>query len=545
MRQSGKIPVLTLKIVSLIAVASIVLSTVLFFVGFTQFEKQFDRQYKSHILSIAHTAREFLNADLFEEYLKTNKPDGSWYAVHDVLQKMVNKFDLDLMYVSCVEPPEFTKIHYIYNPVRPAGRFKEYPLGYTENYVQKKYNESAHRIFEKGEELVRHTPDAKSGPHITANIPVRNSIGAVVAMLGVRLSTQEFVDVRQSYIRWTILTEGFFLLLYIIFFAYYYRKQFIHPILAITQEAQRFASDSSRISDITCIVKNRDEIGTLAQSVHKMEEDIQNYITNLTKVTSEKERMNTELNIATGIQAGLLPKEFIDRDNVSIRASMTPAKEVGGDFYDFAMLDDHHALAIVADVSGKGVPAALFMAMGTTLLRDHIALMLRSSTSLVDEVGLVNNILCRNNEGGLFITAWIGILNTQTGRLAYIDAGHNPPLVKQNDADFAFIPKAKKGLPLASMEDFPYKLNEIFLKPGDRLLLYTDGVTEAQNKEQKLFGEDQLLEYAVSHQAEMQAQFMEGLIKALADFQSGCDQFDDITMLMMDYKAAAGCSEDK
>ena len=277
----------------------------------------------------------------------------------------------------------------------------------------------------------------------------------------------------------------------------------------------------------------------------KIKRNIQDYITNLTKVTSEKERMNTELNIATGIQAGLLRKDFIEENTVSIRASMTPAKEVGGDFYDFSMLDDHHALAIVADVSGKGVPAALFMAMGTTLLRDHIALMLRSSTSLVSEVGLVNNILCRNNEGGLFITAWIGILNTQTGRLAYIDAGHNPPLVKQNGGDFAFIPRAKKGLPLASMEDFPYNLNEIFLKPGDRLFLYTDGVTEAQNKEQELFGEDQLLQYAISHQAEPQAQFMENLIKALADFQSGCDQFDDITMLMMDYKAATDCSVDR
>ena len=356
-------------------------------------------------------------------------------------------------------------------------------------------------------------------------------------MLGVRLSTQEFVDVRQSYIYWTLLTEGILLIIYIIFFAYYYRKQFIHPILAITHEAQRFAADSSKISDLMCKVKNRDEIGTLAQSVNKMERDIQEYISNLTKVTSEKERMNTELNIATGIQAGLLRKDSIEENNVSIRASMTPAKEVGGDFYDFAMLDDHHALAIVADVSGKGVPAALFMAMGTTLLRDHIALMLRSSTSLVNEVGLVNNILCRNNEGGLFITAWIGILNTQTGRLAYIDAGHNPPLVKQNGGDFAFIPRAKKGLPLASMEDFPYKLNEIFLKPGDRLFLYTDGVTEAQNKEQKLFGEDQLLQFAISHQTEQQAQVMEGLGKALADFQSGCDQFDDITMLMMDYKS--------
>ena len=534
-----KIPALTLKIVTLIAVASLLLSTALFFIGYTQFEKQFDRQYKSHILSIAHTAREFLNADLFEEYLKTNKPDGSWYAVHDILQKMVNKFDLDLMYVSCVEPPEFTKIHYIYNPVRPAGRFKEYPLGYYEEYVQKKYNESAHRIFEKGEELVRHTPDAKSGPHITANIPVRNSIGAVVAMLGVRLPTQEFVDVQKTYIYWTLLTQGILLLLYVIFFVYYYRKQFINPILSITKEAQRFASDSSRITDITKEVKNHDEIGTLAQSVNKMEKDIQDYITNLTKVTSEKERMNTELNIATSIQAGLLTTENIETERVSIMASMTPAKEVGGDFYDYAMLDEDHAVIIVADVSGKGVPAALFMAMGTTLLRDHIAMIRHENISFSGEVGEVNNLLCRSNEGGLFITAWIGILNTKTGRLTYIDAGHNPPLL-MHQGKFAYVPKGKKGLPLAAMEDFPYQKNVLFLDPGDRLILYTDGVTEAQNMEQQLYGEDRLVNFAEAHKAEPQAQFMGSLLKDLSDFQSGCDQFDDITMLMMDYKAEAG-----
>ena len=217
---------------------------------------------------------------------------------------------------------------------------------------------------------------------------------------------------------------------------------------------------------------------------------------------------------------------------------MTPAKEVGGDFYDFAKLDECHYMVCVADVSGKGVPAALFMAMGNTLLRDHIVLLIRSSTSLAAEISMVNNILCRHNEGDLFITAWIGILNTNTGRLAYIDAGHNPPLIKQGDGGFAFIPKAKKGLPLASMEDFPYQKNEIYLKPGDRLFLYTDGVTEAQNKEKQLFGDENLIKFAVSHQKEEPDMFLKELSASLADFQSGCDQFDDITMLLMDYKVS-------
>ena len=298
----------------------------------------------------------------------------------------------------------------------------------------------------------------------------------------------------------------------------------------------RFASDSSKISDITKKVKNRDEIGTLARSVYQMEKEIQEYIKNITQITSEREKAITELNIATRIQAGLLPTVSIDNDNVAIQASMHPAKEVGGDFYDYAMLDDHHALAIVADVSGKGVPAALFMAMGTTLLRDHVAVMVRNSTKLAEEIGIVNNVLCRHNDADLFITAWIGILNTQTGRLAYIDAGHNPPLIKR-DGKFGYIPRAKKGLPLASMEDFPYTTNEIFLQPGDRLFLYTDGVTEAQNKEKQLYGEDALLKFAEEHKEEGQGAFLDTLFKVLSDFQSGCDQFDDITMVIMDYKA--------
>ncbi len=312
------------------------------------------------------------------------------------------------------------------------------------------------------------------------------------------------------------------------------------PIVSITREAQRFAADSSHTSDILEKVKNHDEIGTLAKSINKMENDIRDYITNLTKVTSEKERMNTELNIATSIQAGLLITEPVNTDHISIMASMTPAKEVGGDFYDYAMLNEDHAVLFVADVSGKGVPAALFMAMGTTLLRDHIAMIRHDNITFAGEVGEVNNQLCRHNEGGLFITAWIGILNTKTGRLTYIDAGHNPPLL-MHGGKFAFVPKGKKGLPLAAIEDFPYQKNVLFLEPGDRLLLYTDGVTEAQNKENQLYGEDRFVVFAENHKAESPSQFMESLLKDLSSFQSGCDQFDDITMLLLDYKASTGC----
>ena len=359
-----------------------------------------------------------------------------------------------------------------------------------------------------------------------------------MAVLGAQKSVTEFAKVRQNYFFWTLGIELFFIFIYIVLLSSYFRRTFIRPIVSITREAQRFAADSNHTSDILEKVKNHDEIGTLAKSINKMEHDIREYITNITQITSEKEKMNTELNIATRIQAGLLPKEAVENDNVSIMASMTPAKEVGGDFYDFCKLDDCHYMVCVADVSGKGVPAALFMAMGNTLLRDHIVLLIRNSTSLASEIGLVNNILCRHNEGNLFITAWIGVLNTTTGRLAYIDAGHNPPLIKQGDGSFAFSPKAKKGLPLASMENFPYQKNDIYLKPGDRLFLYTDGVTEAQDKAQQLYGEEKLLEFAASHEKDEPEAFLNGLSAELADFQSDCDQFDDITMLIMDYKSA-------
>lgn len=530
-----KIPVLTIKIISLIVGASILLSTTLFFIGFYQFDRQFEKQYRTTLISIAKTVRDSLNADLFDYYLMTKTPDGSWYAVHDILQRLVNDFDLNLIYVSYVEAPDYTKIHYIYNPVRKGNKFKEFPLGHSEEYIQPVYNQSAKRVFEKHETIVRNTLNARSGAHITANMPVNDHLGKTVAMLGVQKSVQEFADARRAYVFWTMLFEISFILLYIVLLAIYYRKTFIKPILAITGEAQRFASDSNHLSTALEKIRTDDEIGTLAQSVQKMEQDILNYIKNITQITSEKERMNTELNIATSIQAGLLITEPVNTDNISIMASMTPAKEVGGDFYDYAMLNEDHAVLFVADVSGKGVPAALFMAMGTTLLRDHIAMIRHDNITFAGEVGEVNNQLCRHNEGGLFITAWIGILNTKTGRLTYIDAGHNPPLLKQ-DGKFDFIPKGKKGLPLASMEDFQYRKNQIYLKPGDRLILYTDGVTEAQNKEQQLYGEERFKKYAEEHKDDPQQVFRDGLLKDLAAFQDGCDQFDDITMLLLDYK---------
>ena len=535
-----KLSVITLKILTIVVGASILLCTALFFVGFYQFDRQFDRQYRTTMISIAKTARDSLNADLFPRYLETSLPDGSWYAVHDILQRLVNDFELNLMYVSYVEPPDYSKIHYIYNPVRTGSKYKEFPLGHFEVYKQPIYNNSVKRVFEKGETIVRNTLNTRTGAHITANIPVRNHLGKVVAVLGAQKSVAEFAKVRQNYFFWTMGIELFFIFIYIILLSSYFRKTFIRPIVSITREAQRFAADSSHTSDILERVKNHDEIGTLAKSINKMENDIRDYITNLTKVTSEKERMNTELNIATSIQAGLLTTKPICTDTVSVMACMTPAKEVGGDFYDYSLLGDEHVVIIVADVSGKGVPAALFMAMGTTLLRDHVGMVRYENISFSGDVGEVNNVLCRHNEGGLFITAWIGILNTKTGHLTYIDAGHNPPLL-MHDGKFAYVPLGKKGLPLAAMEDFPYKKNELYLAPGDRLILYTDGVTEAQDTKGQLYGEDRFRQYAEGHKEEQQKQFIDGLLDELSSFQK--DQFDDITVLLLDYKKRMNSDE--
>ena len=250
--------------------------------------------------------------------------------------------------------------------------------------------------------------------------------------------------------------------------------------------------------------------------------------------TKKTERISTELNLASNIQANMLPNifpAFPERNDFDIYATMTPAKEVGGDFYDFFMVDDDHLALVMADVSGKGIPAAMFMVIAKTLIKDHAQLGLQPGQVFTR----VNNILCEGNEAGLFVTAWMGILDLNTGKMQYSNAGHNPPLV-MIDGKISYL-KSEPGFVLAGLDDYNYKQFELDLKQGDKIFLYTDGATEATNSNDELYGEDRLINCLTSlPEGTNCADALHAVRADIDKFVGEAEQFDDLTLLAFDYQ---------
>jgi sigma-B regulation protein RsbU (phosphoserine phosphatase) len=279
-------------------------------------------------------------------------------------------------------------------------------------------------------------------------------------------------------------------------------------------------------------IKTKDEFGTLAAAFNKMTVDLKASIEQSAMERAEKERIGAELGVATTIQASMLPcifPAFPHRAEFDIYASMQPAKEVGGDFYDFFLVDERTLAVIMADVSGKGIPAALFMVIAKTLIKNNA-----QYGKIPKEVfETVNNLLCENNDADMFVTAFLGYLDIPTGRFTYVNAGHNPPLIKRGER-FEWL-KDKPGFVLAGMEDMFYKQYETALKTGDELFLYTDGVTEAVNKEDELFSDPRLLEVVNGYLNLPLKEFTISVKREIDKFADGAEQADDITMLALRY----------
>lgn len=528
MARFRKISVITKKLAVAILMAGFMLCSLMAFVGHRIFSRQFRIQYDSNIRAIASAARECLNPDDFENYIATCRPDSAYEGVQKILQDFVDKFDLNMLYVSYVEPPDYSEITYIYNPVMKGGRWSQFPLGYHEKYIEPSYNKTAKLVFEKGEIIVRHTVKTRSGSHITAMVPVYDSKGRIVAVLGAQKSIQEFVDSLHSYMRDILVLEFIFAAVFFLLFTLYFNLSFIRPLSLITHETDHFASYGGEPSDMLLTIKNQDEIGTLAHSVHQMELDVCDNIEKLTKITAEQERISTELNVATKIQREMLPllyPPFPDRSDFDLYASMTPAKEVGGDLYDYVLLDDDHLMIVVGDVSGKGVPAALFMVIAKTLLSSHG----EEGLSPAEIFNVTNSQLCKGNETGLFVTCWLGILTFSTGELRFVNAGHPYPVVF-HDNEVSYL-KTRPNLVLAGMEGMRYAENSITLAKGDRIFIYTDGVTEATNSKKELFGDERLLNVLKNTLHLDAPKTLEAVQSAINEFVGEAEQFDDITML--------------
>ena len=318
-----------------------------------------------------------------------------------------------------------------------------------------------------------------------------------------------------------------------------FRRQMVQPIQKISSLADDFVAGYEKRADKTAdshvfvgVDGGRiNEVRSLLKSMQSMELEMNSYLTDLKTATAEKERIATELSLATRIQADMLPNifpAFPDRKEFDIYASMTPAKEVGGDFYDFFLIDDNHLGLVMADVSGKGVPAALFMMVAKMLIQNSAM----TGKSPAEVLKSVNDQICANNREEMFVTVWFGILEISTGLVTAANAGHEFPIVKKGEGGFELM-KDKHGFVVGGMEGISYKEYEIPLDKGDVLFLYTDGVAEATNAQNELFGTDRMLE-TLNKDTDAKPEEILAIMKAGVDeFVGEAPQFDDLTMLAL------------
>ncbi|MDR0473813.1 MAG: SpoIIE family protein phosphatase [Treponema sp.] len=311
--------------------------------------------------------------------------------------------------------------------------------------------------------------------------------------------------------------------------AYFLISKLINaPIKQLTSDIAQLALGNL---DVCINISSNDELGLLAQTFNKMTFDLKKYIDENARERAEKERISTELSVATEMQASMLPcifPPFPDRTEFDLYASMLPAKEVGGDFYDFFMINENILAVVIADVSGKGVPAALFMVIAKTLIKNSAC----SGRSPREVFETVNNMLCENNETNMFVTAFMGYFYIKTGKFVFVNAGHNLPFVKKHEAHYELL-EMKPNMVIAFMNDVQYKEEEITLEPGSVLYLYTDGVTEAMNVNMDMFSEQRLLAALNQNKNCHPNELLQKIKKEVDAFADGADQADDITMLAL------------
>ncbi|MCR4689251.1 MAG: PP2C family protein-serine/threonine phosphatase [Saccharofermentans sp.] len=381
--------------------------------------------------------------------------------------------------------------------------------------------------------------DENVGPLCTVAMPLITPEGDIPAFLFVDVSVKEVIQgllnlAIQLFIMFVVLT-----VLLAVVQTRSIKKKLVTPINKIADASKAYVNDRMNGIDNKehfqgLGIDTNDELENLADTMNDMEKNIAEYEANLTQIISEKQRINTELSLATTIQEAMLPHvfpPFPNRKEFDIYAKMKPAREVGGDFYDYFLIDDDHLGLVIADVSGKGIPAALFMMISMTILKNAAKL----GNSPAEILRHANESLCANNPTDMFVTTWVGILEISTGKLEASNGGHEYPIIKRAGGDYQ-VYTDPHGFVVGGLRESLYHNYRLDLKPGDKLFLYTDGVPEATNSENKLYKMTKLVEVLNSKKDATVQEQVENIEQSISTFVKDAEQFDDLTMLAIEYK---------
>lgn len=550
------------KTVCMILLLALALTITAAAVGYDVYAGTMDAHYQMLAMNVSKTAASLVNAEevgelvaqVMEIYRKDPAPtydsDEEWAeylsqytgiseqesftTLYDTLYKIKTANNVLSLYISYMDSESMTGIYIIDADKTETGcPTGTWDIIYPQNYEAMKHPENGFEAYI--------TDTEEYGWLCSAGAAVLDDSGKAVAHVFTDISMESVMADRQAFLmRLCAILIGITTVITLALIKVV-NTALVKPINSLASAASSYveAKEEGEVSALTLLdIHTGDEVENLSHALKRMERDINGYIENLTHVTAEKERIGAELSVATHIQASMLPcifPAFPNRREFDIYATMTPAKEVGGDFYDFFLVDDDHLAVVIADVSGKGVPAALFMVIAKTLIKDHT----QSGKPPEEVFTEVNRQLCEANDENLFVTAWMGVLEISTGKLVYVNAGHNPPVIGRKNGETEFL-RSRPGFVLAGLDFTKYRAGSLELMPGDLLYLYTDGVTEAMNTAQELYGEERLKRTLDANVSAAPEEIFKAVKKDLDDFVADAPQFDDITMLAMRYLGREG-----
>ena len=538
-------------ICSMVAILGAVLGTITAIV----FDRTIDTEFESKVTDLAHTTAVSLNGDnvkllrdeiveIYEAQEEKVGSDGMGTPAHEKyianfmplketaeykeevakLQKLAGANEVESVYILYAYPKDKITL-YVADGSEVANDPGDFDPLYEVNYGVLEDPTIGFPAY------ITNTPEY--GWLVSAAYPIYTSDGEVAAFGCVDISMNAIkAESRAFSIMLFIITIAIGLILTVIYILAI-KRAVVSPINKLADAATSYVKNDNEAGFKDIEITTGDEIESLADAMKKMEQDIKDYIANLTAVTAEKERIGAELNVATQIQADMLPRifpTFTDKKEYELFASMDPAKEVGGDFYDFFIIDDTHLGLVVADVSGKGVPAALFMVIAKTLIKNRA--MMGGTPGEV--LAYANDQLCEGNDAELFVTVWFAIIDVTTGKGIAANAGHEHPAIRRAGGQFE-LSIYKHSVAVATMEGIKFREHEFELGHGDTLFCYTDGVTEATDAHNVLFGNDRLLA-ALNKDPDANAeQICKNVKESINKFVGEAPQFDDITMLCVKF----------
>ncbi|MCR5808720.1 MAG: serine/threonine-protein phosphatase [Clostridiales bacterium] len=529
----------------------VILTAVIALVGYTLYRRSVMESYTTYAETVLEYAyRETVLYSFGDMIAAREMPEG-YEELRTELNRIKDSSEIEYLYAIYFEDADdLHSLHYAINAKSEAELSSGAPPEEIYSYMGRPCEEGG---FEddtlktlrqavrsrKADNGILEGYSSEYGHMLNGYRVIFDSRGEAVGLICVEIDINRINTGLRHYLLTVVLIAAAFTAVILVLYLFNTKRYLVGPIERIANSSDSFVrkmrenTDPEELSFEDPGVRSGGELRLLADNVKSLADGVSAYMTNLKAATAEKERIGTELALATRLQAAFLPNcfpAFPERGEFDIFASMDPAKEVGGDFYDFYLIDDDHLCMLIADVSGKGIPAALFMMVSKIILQS-CAMLGRSAGEILNKT---NEAICSNNRENMFVTVWIGILEISTGRLTCANAGHEYPALMRKGGGFELV-KDKHGLVIGAVDGVKYKEYELTLSPGDKLFVYTDGVPEATDANSAMFGAGRMLDALNSEPEAAPERILENVRAAVNGFVNGAEQFDDLTMLCFEY----------